>query len=143
MVFYLTQRTSMGEAKMEVLERTLAEIRAERKHDALSFGRFRVYAIAFDLDQETLRQTYGNASPQNAYGDIKRRLEQDGFTWMQGSLYYGDANTDPVRCVLAIQRLARELPWFGDSVRDIRMLRIEENNDLKPAIPQPELGLSS
>lgn len=39
-----------------------------------------------------------------------------------------------VTCVLAAQRLARELPWFGASVRDIRMLRIEDLNDLGPAI---------
>jgi virulence-associated protein VapD len=32
--------------------------------------------------------------------------------------------------------LARSLPWFAASVRDIRMLRIEELNDLMPAIQQ-------
>ncbi|EFX0967648.1 virulence factor, partial [Citrobacter freundii] len=25
-------------------------------------------------------------------------------------------------------------PWFAPSVQDIRMLRIEENNDLMPAV---------
>jgi virulence-associated protein VapD len=28
----------------------------------------------------------------------------------------------------------RELPWFTPAVRDIRMLRIEDNNDLGPAV---------
>jgi virulence-associated protein VapD len=32
--------------------------------------------------------------------------------------------------------LARSLPWFAASVRDIRMLRIEEFNDLMPAVQQ-------
>jgi virulence-associated protein VapD len=32
--------------------------------------------------------------------------------------------------------LAKQLPWFSVSVRDIRMLRIEELNDLMPAIQQ-------
>ena len=32
--------------------------------------------------------------------------------------------------------LARPLPWFSISVRDIRMLRIEEQNDLLPAVQQ-------
>jgi virulence-associated protein VapD len=32
--------------------------------------------------------------------------------------------------------LAGSLPWFAASVRDIRMLRIEEVNDLMPAIQQ-------
>jgi virulence-associated protein VapD len=124
-----------------VLERLLGEARQESGLHLMPLGVNRLYAIAFDLDQETLRETYGNASFQNAYSDIRRRLESEGFTWMQGSLYYGREGTDPVRCVLVIQRLARELPWFANSVRDIRMLRIEENNDLKPAIPQPELPL--
>ena len=61
---------------------------------------------AFDLDTETLKTLYDNSSYGNAYGDIKRRLEQEGFTWIQGSLYYGNAGTDPVKCVLVIQRLA-------------------------------------
>jgi virulence-associated protein VapD len=42
--------------------------------------------------------------------------------------------------VVAAQRLARELPWFSDSVRDIRMLRIEENNDLGPAVDRRSRG---
>jgi virulence-associated protein VapD len=37
--------------------------------------------------------------------------------------------------VLAVQDLARAYPWFNSSVvTDIRMLRIEEDNDLNPAI---------
>jgi hypothetical protein len=31
----------------------------------------RMYAIIFDLDQETLKQTYGSTSHNNAYADIK------------------------------------------------------------------------
>ena len=30
--------------------------------------------------------------------------------------------------------MAASLPWFAASVRDIRMLRIEEFNDLMPAV---------
>ena len=124
---------------MAVVDLRLPEI--DIRGGSMPYGRVRVYAIAFDLDQEMLRNTYGAASYNNAYADIRRRLEDEGFTWMQGSLYYGNQNTDPVKCVLVVQRLARELPWFAMSVRDIRMLRIEENNDLAPALPQPELGL--
>ena len=39
-----------------------------------------------------------------------------------------------MKCVLTVQRLSRKYPWFKASVRDIRMLRIEENNDLLPTI---------
>ncbi len=47
-----------------------------------------------------------------------------------------DAQINAVTCVLAAQDLARTFPWFSKSVRDIRMLRIEELNDLMPAVLQ-------
>lgn len=96
--------------------------------------RQRVYAICFDLDTETLKEQYHNDSWQNAYNDIKRVLERHGFSRQQGSVCFGDEKVDPVTCVLAVQDLSRQLPWFRGSVADIRMLRIEENNDLGPAL---------
>jgi virulence-associated protein VapD len=95
----------------------------------------RMYAIAFDLDTDALEQAYPGPSYKNAYGEIRRILQDEGFSWKQGSVYFGDAKkVDAVKCVLAAQRLTRELSWFADAVRDIRMLRIEENNDLLPAV---------
>ena len=41
------------------------------------------YAIAFDLDTETLKQAYPNASWNNAYGDVRKVLEPLGFNWQQ------------------------------------------------------------
>jgi len=93
-----------------------------------------MYAIAFDLDTESLAQSYPGPSWQNGYHDVRRILEDEGFAWRQGSVYFGDVTIDPVRCVLVVQRLTRELPWFAAAARDVRMLRIEENNDLGPAI---------
>ena len=95
----------------------------------------RMYAIAFDMDIESLRQAYGD--PYNsAYAEIKKILVTHGFKWQQGSVYFGDESITAVTCVLAAMDLARKLPWFATSVRDIRMLRIEELNDLMPAIEQ-------
>jgi virulence-associated protein VapD len=95
----------------------------------------RMYAITFDMDTETLQQSYPGDSWRNAYVEIRRILIEEGFDWQQGSVYFGNpSRIDAVKCVVAAQRLARELPWFGESVRDVRMLRIEENNDLGPAI---------
>lgn len=93
-----------------------------------------MYAIVFDLDTITLEQTYPNASWRNAYSEIRRVLEDRGFEWQQGSTYFGGETISPVDCVLAVQALKREYSWFQPSVRDIRMLRIEENNDLGPAL---------
>jgi virulence-associated protein VapD len=94
-----------------------------------------MYAIVFDLDQDTLEKTYHVPSYQNAYGDIKKALEDYGFKRQQGSVYFGDVSkVDAVSCVLAVMDLAKNNKWFEPSVRDIRMLRIEENNDLMPAV---------
>lgn len=93
-----------------------------------------MYAIAFDLETELLQEHYPAASWQNGYRDVRRVLEAEGFIWQQGSVYFGDDTVNPVKCVLTAQRLTRELPWFEAVARDVPMLRIEENNDLGPAI---------
>lgn len=93
-----------------------------------------MYAIVFDLDTNLLRETYPNQSWDNAYSDVRRVLEQRGFDWQQGSTYFGNEAVTAVDCVLAVQELNRTYSWFQPSVRDIRMLRIEENNDLSPAL---------
>lgn len=92
------------------------------------------YAIAFDLDTDTLKQSYPNPSWNNAYGDIRKVLEPLGFSWQQGSVYFGGDQINAVKCVLAAQQLSNTFAWFKASVRDIRMLRIEEMNDLLPAL---------
>jgi virulence-associated protein VapD len=93
----------------------------------------RVYAIAFDMNIESLKQNYGDPY-NNAYTEIRRVLQSHGFSPQQGSVYFGNENVNAVSCVLAAQDLSRQLPWFSTSVRDIRMLRIEELNDLAPAV---------
>ena len=92
-----------------------------------------MYAIALDMDIESLRLTYGDPY-NNAYSEIRKVLEQHGFKWQQGSVYFGGPEINAVTCVLAAMDLAKTLPWFAASVRDIRMMRIEELNDLMPAV---------
>jgi virulence-associated protein VapD len=93
-----------------------------------------MFAIVFDLDTATLEQLYRNPSWRNAYVDVANTLARHGFTRMQDNTYFGDMNVDAVRCVLAVQDLTRNHDWYQPAVRDIRMLRIEDNNDLMPAI---------
>ena len=93
-----------------------------------------MYAIAFDLEGAQLEKLYPNPSWRNAYTDVRRLLERHGFERQQGSVYFGNESVDAVTCVLAVQELARQHDWFTPSVTDIRMLRIEDNNDLGPAI---------
>ena len=95
-----------------------------------------MYAISFDLDTKVLQQSYPTSSWQNAYSDIGRYLRERGFDHhhQQGGVYFGDDTIDVVRCQTTVQGLALEFDWFGPSVCDIRMLRIEDNNDLMPAV---------
>ncbi|HVJ81774.1 MAG TPA: virulence factor [Planctomycetia bacterium] len=93
-----------------------------------------MYAVAFDMDTESLQQHYGAASYNNAYADIRKVLLKHGFIWQQGSVYFGGDQVNAVTCVLAVMDVSSTFPWFALSVRDIRMLRIEEFNDLMPAV---------
>ncbi len=93
-----------------------------------------MYAISFDLDTKALQDTYPQATWQNGYADVARFLKSRGFDRQQGSVYFGDDSVDVVRCQNAVLELTMEFDWFAPSVRDIRMLRIEDNNDLMPAV---------
>ncbi len=94
-----------------------------------------MYAIAFDLRVSDLETHYTGNSYNNAYGDIKKFLETKGFSRQQGSVHFGDVDKiDAVKCVMAVNALSNQFPWFKQCVTDIRMLRIEENNDLYPAL---------
>ena len=97
-----------------------------------------MFAIVFDLDTQVLEATYGAAGWRNAYSEIRKSLGDMGFDWQQGSTYFGNDKVDAVTCVLAVQDLTTRFAWFGPSVRDIRMLRIEDNNDLMPAIQRAQ-----
>src|SRR5207253_8915975 len=92
-----------------------------------------VYAIAFDMDIEQLRVHYGDPY-NNAYLEIRRVLEGHGFQWQQGSVYFGGPAVSAATVMVAVIDLTTQLPWFAASVRDIRMLRIEELNDLMPVV---------
>jgi len=94
-----------------------------------------VYAIAFDMDIEQLRLHYGDPY-NNAYLEIRRVLEEHRFQWQQGSVYFGGPQVTAATVMTAVIDLTSRLPWFAASVRDIRMLRIEEMNDLMQVVQQ-------
>lgn len=95
-----------------------------------------MYAVTFDIDTNCLDQSYHGNNYQNAYGDIRKFMEENGFKWQQGSVYFGGEDINAVKCVTVVQKLAKTFPWFPACVKDVRMLRIEENNDLMPAIQE-------
>jgi len=93
-----------------------------------------MYAVTFDIDTNCLNDQYTGNNYQNAYGDIRKFMEANNFSWQQGSVYFGNEKITAVTCVLTIQKLADKHPWLTACVKDIRMLRIEENNDLMEAL---------
>ena len=93
-----------------------------------------MYAVTFDIDTNCLNEEYHNPSATNAYGDVRKFMEANNFAWQQGSVYFGNDKVTAVSCVLTIQALAKKHPWFIACVKDVRMLRIEEDNDLMPAL---------
>ncbi len=118
---------------------TGADFSAPKDFSSINVGRENkpMYAIAFDLDTNILQQAYPVASYNNAYADIRARLVGNhGFAWQQGSVYFGGETVNAVSCVIAVNDLTATFSWFAASVRDIRMLRIEEQSDLRPAIEQ-------
>ena len=92
-----------------------------------------MYAITFALDTKALAARYPAANWRKAYDDIGLFLNEYGFERQQGSVYFGD-EVDAVTCVTAVQDLSQEYDWIEHCVRDICMLRIEERNDLMPAM---------
>ncbi len=93
-----------------------------------------MYAVTFDIDTNCLADNDYN--PPKIYADIRKFMENNDFTWRQGSVYFGNESINAVTCVTTIQRLAKALPIFAACVKDVRMLKIEENNDLMPAVLQ-------
>ena len=94
----------------------------------------RVYAIAFDLDTTAAERVCGPTNWRNCYPRIASVFAEFGFTRVQGSVFFGDDNSDAVHCVMAVQEADRRFAWFAQVVRDLRMLRVDEDNDLMPAI---------
>lgn len=97
-----------------------------------------MFAISFDLIIDAIKAHYRGHETQ-AYHDIRRVLESHKFEHKQGSLYFSRPGGTAVDVFVAIQDLQRTYPWFAKVVRDLRMFRIEENNDLMPLIGQQDL----
>ena len=94
-----------------------------------------MYAIVFDLDQAKLKEVHPDTWHTDAYRKVAKVLKSHGFTSVQGSVYFGDMDkVDAVSCMIAAMDVVEANPWFAEAVTDIRMLRIEDNNDLMPLV---------
>ncbi len=85
-----------------------------------------MFSIAFDLVvKDTLRNHPDGVS--QAYADIGNCLAQYGFDRVQGSLYItrDDDLSNLFQAILAL----KAMPWFPNSVRDIRAFKVEHWSD--------------
>lgn len=85
-----------------------------------------MFAIGFDL---TVADTAANhpKGVSQAYSDIGSTLAGFGFDRVQGSLYITQSD-DLANLFSAITAL-KGLPWFPNSVRDIRAFKVEHWSD--------------
>ena len=93
----------------------------------------RVYAIALDLDTGSAERLCGPAW-RTCHTKIAAVFAEFGFSRVQGSVYFGDQDSDAVHCVVAVQEADHRFAWFSPVVCDLRMLRVDEDNDLRFAI---------
>lgn len=90
-----------------------------------------MFAIAFDLVVAATAASHPKGVSQ-AYADIGGVLTGFGFTRVQGSLYLTDKD-DLANLFGAIMAL-KALPWFRDSVRDIRAFKVEHWSDFTQVV---------
>lgn len=88
-----------------------------------------MYAIAFDMMVDSLKTHYGDPY-NNAYYEIEKLLSDKGFERKQGSLYITkEGSKDLLRSVYSAIDALKSVKWFSQSVRDIRVFKIEDWSD--------------
>lgn len=87
-----------------------------------------MYAIAYDFHAEA-------AERYDAYRKVARILEGFGFRRQQGSVFYGTSSKMAMTCAAAVLAISDQCAWFWEVVRDMRMLRIDEEDDLLSIVP--------
>lgn len=90
-----------------------------------------MFAISFDLKIETVKETYPK-SVASAYSAVKDILQEHGFEWIQGSVYAYQEPNNALRAVNRAINDLKQLSWFCQSVRDIRVFQILEWSDFTP-----------
>lgn len=93
--------------------------------------------ITFDLSQEALRQHYPRKEtaqdPQffkRAYKDIQRFMEASGFERRQYSVYVSTEKLTALDVAVLTQRMAEELPWLRQCVKEITATSIGARHSL-------------
>ncbi|MDA3053278.1 hypothetical protein OFO01_07060 [Campylobacter sp. JMF_01 NE2] len=80
----------------------------------------RIYkkAFHFDLDTKALQENYKKKDWHNAYSDLERFMERNGFEHTQGSGYISKQPLQKKELAKLISKMATELPWLYPSLKD-------------------------
>lgn len=80
--------------------------------------------ITFDLDTKALEKYYPTKSWNNAYEVIKKHMMNNGFEWLQGSVYVSTKSVSSAKMTNILLALAEANPWLNLCMRDCRETNI-------------------
>ncbi len=80
--------------------------------------------VAFDLDTKALEKYYPTKSWNNAYEVIKKHMINNGFEWLQGSVYITKEPVSQTRTSIVLKELVKKNPWLNLCMRDCRETNI-------------------
>ena len=86
--------------------------------------------VAFDLNTKALEVHYPKPNWNYAYEIIKRHMRENGFDWMQGSVYH---SRNPMAAYIVtdvIAELIEKNPWLNLCMRDCVQANLGKENSL-------------
>lgn len=85
--------------------------------------------VAFDLDTDALKTYYPSESWNNAYDVIRRHMTNNGFNWLQGSVYVSQKPIISAEVTNILDELVSKNPWLNVCMRDCRETNIGKEHN--------------
>lgn len=86
--------------------------------------------ITFDLDTKALQQHYPSSNWRKAYLDIKRVMKNNGFEWIQGSVYVSKKPMAYSTIYRLVGFMRRNYNWMNHCMRDCRVTEVGKTYNL-------------
>jgi len=86
--------------------------------------------INFDLDTKALEKHYRKSDWHNAYYDIKKYFERNGFEHIQGSGYHSKTAMSEAKAMVTVYNMTRVLPWLNRCVNVCTISDVPETYDI-------------
>ena len=93
-------------------------------------GKKYLKAINFDLDTKKLKLYYPNSNYRQAYRDIKKFLENNGFKHRQFSGYISQTPMSHTQITFIIKALGSKYSWLSKCVRRFDVTNIGKEHDM-------------